>query len=75
VSPIGIDQGDTQLTELSAAMMRHLPLLEQLLLGGKRDRLNRVIVKGNHIQELGTIFGHNEQLQVIDFSGKQAPED
>ena len=68
VSPIGIDQGDNQLTELSAAMMRHLPLLEQLLLGGKLDKQNRVIVKGNRITELGAIFGHNEQLQVIDFS-------
>ncbi|CAL1171945.1 unnamed protein product [Cladocopium goreaui] len=62
---------DNQLTELSAAMLQHLPLLEQLLLGGKRDRQNRVIVKGNRIQELGTIFGHNEQLQVIDFSGNK----
>jgi Leucine-rich repeat (LRR) protein len=68
VSPIGIDQGDNQLTELSAAMLQHLPLLEQLLLGGKRDEEGNVIVKGNRIQELGAIFGHNEQLQVIDLS-------
>ena len=68
VSPIGIDQGDNQLTELSAAMLRHLPLLEQLLLGGKRDEEGRVIVQGNRIKKLGTIFGRNEQLQVIDFS-------
>ena len=66
-SQIGIDQGENQLTELSAAMLRPLPLLEQLLLGGKfKD--GRTIVDGNRITELGAIFGHNKQLQVIDFS-------
>ncbi|CAL1171917.1 unnamed protein product, partial [Cladocopium goreaui] len=59
---------DNQLTELSAAMLRHLPLLEQLLLGGKHDEKGRVIVKGNRIEELGAIFKHNAQLQVIHFS-------
>ena len=64
-----IDQGSNRLTELSAAVLRHLPLLEQLLLGGKiSEDGTRSIVAGNHITELGAIFGHNEQLQVIDFS-------
>jgi hypothetical protein len=67
-SQIGIDQGENGLTELSAAVLRHLPLLEQLLLGGKFDKRGRTIVDGNHITELEAIFGHNEQLQVIDFS-------
>ena len=67
---IGIDQGENQLTELSAAVLRHLPLLEQLLLGGKWSP-TRSIVAGNRITELGAIFGHNEQLQVIDFSSNR----
>jgi Leucine-rich repeat (LRR) protein len=74
-SQIGIDQGENGLTELSAAVLRHLPLLEQLLLGGKsitewarRRRTKRIIVTGNHITKLGAIFRHNGQLQEIDFS-------
>ena len=52
-----IDQGSNRLTELSAAVLRHLPLLEQLLLGGKfdKDGWGRTIVKGNRITELGAI--------------------
>jgi len=67
-SQIGIDQGGNYLTELSAAVLRHLPLLEQLLLGGKKHGWGPAFVGGNRITELGAIFGHNEQLQVIDFS-------
>eukprot|EP00435_Cladocopium_sp_Y103_P012028 s4829_g3.t1 len=58
---------DNELSHLSATLLRQLPLLEQLLLGGKFAD-GRVIVKSNRITELGAIFGHNAELQVIDLS-------
>eukprot|EP00435_Cladocopium_sp_Y103_P012232 s3126_g3.t1 len=60
---------DNDLSHLSAPLLRQLPLLEQLLLGGKYDvDRDRDIVKGNRITELGAVFGHNAELQVIDLS-------
>ncbi|CAK9085672.1 unnamed protein product, partial [Durusdinium trenchii] len=67
-----LTMSDNELSHLSAMVLRQMPLLEQLLLGGKSDeKTHRRIVEGNRITELGAIFGHNAALQVIDFSENQ----
>eukprot|EP00435_Cladocopium_sp_Y103_P040199 s549_g10.t3 len=65
-----LSASENNITQLSAAVLRHLPALEQLLLGGKDDQeTGRTIVEGNPIEELGAaILKRNPKLRVIDLS-------
>ncbi|CAE7571755.1 Igfals [Symbiodinium sp. CCMP2592] len=54
-----------KLTNLSANLS-HMPRLEQLLLGGKRNKFNKTVVRGNNLVYL-PLLAH-PRLQVVDIS-------
>ncbi|CAE7262297.1 Cpn2, partial [Symbiodinium pilosum] len=54
-----------KLTNLSANLS-HMPRLEQLLLGGKRNKFNKTIVRGNELVHLPLLV--HPRLQVLDIS-------